>query len=172
MKKLLLGIMLLLASSLFANDVYKKEVNKPHDVYIKELKDAIEKNHMNVLYELDLIKKFNDSGYAKKFGADFNKNKITASTTLLLCNGYIGNQISNIDPEMMALCPIKVSVISDEKSTKIIYTKYKGASKNKEVAALLKILDEVVINTIELTTNKYMEKAFSNEAIESRHSDH
>ncbi|MDO9266303.1 MAG: DUF302 domain-containing protein [Sulfurimonas sp.] len=172
MKKLLLSVLLLLASSSFANEVYKKEVKTPYDVYIKELKEAIEKNHMNVLYELDLIKKFKDAGYAKKFGADFNKNQLTAATTILLCNGYIGNQISNIDAEMMALCPIKISVISNGKYTKIIYTKYKGASTNKEISALLETLDEVVINTIELTTDKYMEKAFSSDSIENRHTDH
>ncbi|WP_310441844.1 DUF302 domain-containing protein [Sulfurimonas sp.] len=172
MKKLLLGVLLLLASSSFANEVYKKEVATPHDVYMKEFKKAVKKNHMNVLYELDLIKKFKDAGYAKKFGADFNKNKLTAATTILLCNGYIGNQISNIDPEMMSLCPIKVSIISDGKSTKIIYTKYTGASTDREIAALLNTLDEVVINTIDLTTDEYMKKAFSSDSIESRHTDH
>src|SRR3990167_3793289 len=86
MKKLLLGDLLLLASSSFANEVYKKEVATPHDVYMKEFKSAIEKNHMNVLYELDLIKKFKDAGYAKKFGAYFNKNKLTAATTIKFFN--------------------------------------------------------------------------------------
>lgn len=168
MKKTLLGLMLLACAS-FAADVYKKEVKTPHDVYMKEFKAAVAKNHMNVLYELDLVEKFTNAGYAKKFGADFNKNKLTGATTILLCNGYIGNQVSNIDPDAMAYCPIKVSVLSDARGTKVIYTKYAGQSKNQKINSLLKTLDTVVINTIDLTTNKYMNKAFSEDPSGTRH---
>jgi uncharacterized protein (DUF302 family) len=159
MKKLLLALLLVLSTSVYANEIYKKEINLPIQEYFPRLKQAITANHMNVLYELNLIDKFKKSGYAKRFGKEFNKNKLKEVKTLLLCNGHVGNQVSNIDPDMMALCPIRLTLISQGKSTKVVFIKSSHVATSKKVKALLATLDQILINTIDLTIDPYMQDA-------------
>lgn len=159
MKKILLALLLLLSTQAFATAIHETQINKPIDVYYPLLKKAIEDNKMHVLYEMDLLKKFEDSGYAKKFGTDFNKNNIQAIKTILICNGYVGNQVSNLDPKMMVLCPIKITLIQQGDKTLVSFVKNSDISKNDKINELLMQLDTVIINTIELTHDKYMEKA-------------
>ena len=161
MKKLLLT--LLLATGLFASPaIHKTEINQSIKDYYPLLKKSIQDNHMNVLYELDLLDKFKKSGYAEKFGKSFNRNNIEAIKTLLLCNGFVGNQVSNIDPDMMVLCPIKITLIQSNGKTTVTFIKSADMSPNEEVAKLLKTLDQVIVNTIELTHDKYMDQAAAN----------
>jgi len=161
MKKILLA--LLLVSYVVAGDnIYKKVVNENYDSYYPKLKKELEINHVNVISEMDLIERFTQAGYAKKFGKDFNKNHLEKVTSLILCNGYIGNQVSNIDVTMMAFCPIRLTVLKQGDKTIVLYVKSAPNASNPKVVSLLKTLDTVVINTVNLTKDSYMQKAYSN----------
>ena len=158
MKTIILSL-LLLGSLLQANEIYTKTITKPFSVYFPELKKSIEKNHMGIIYEFDLVERFKKKGFDKKFGDAFNKNGLDKIVTLLICNGYVGNQVSNIDPNMMALCPIKITVIKKGAQTTITFLKYQNVTQNKEIKELLSTLHKIVINTIDLTLDKYMESS-------------
>jgi len=157
--KIFLILLLLACTQVFANSIYKTEVKQSIEKYYPELKKAIEANRMHVIYEMDLLKKFKESGYAKKFGKDFNKNKVEGVKTLLICNGYVGNQVSNLDPRMMVLCPIKITLIQKNGKTVVSFVKSASLARNKQVRDLLQTLDEVIINTIALSSSKYMNKS-------------
>ncbi|MCX6051688.1 MAG: DUF302 domain-containing protein [Campylobacterales bacterium] len=161
MKKILLVLFLLASSVIAADNIYKIEVNEEYDVYYPKLKKELEINHINVISEMDLIQRFTEAGYAKKFGKNFNKNNIEKATSLILCNGYIGNQVSNIDVAMMAFCPIRLTVLKQGNKTIVLYVKSAPNASNPEVVTLLNTLDEVVINTVNLTKDAYMQKAYS-----------
>jgi len=163
MLKTIVAFCLVNFTSLLASEIYKKEISLPIEKYYPKLKKAIRANHMNILYELDLLKKFKKSGYAKRFGKDFNKNHLKAVKTLLLCNGYVGNQISNIDPDMMALCPIRLTVISMASGTQVVFIKSDDLAKSRKVQRLLATLDEILIHTIDLTEDKYMHNAYTDD---------
>ncbi|MDD5157970.1 DUF302 domain-containing protein [Sulfurimonas sp.] len=173
MKKLILTLLLLLSSNLMAaqGSIYKKIINEPYDDYFPKLKKAIEANHMNIVSEIDLMSRFKEAGYQKKFGADFNKNKLEKVTSLVICNGYVANQISNIDIEMMAFCPVRISVIQRGGKTIVLFIKASGIATNKKAASLLKSLDDVIVHTIDLSVDKYMEKSFAPSSFQGKHED-
>ena len=163
MHKFIVIILILCSTQLGATQIYQKEVGLPLEKYYPKLKAAIQANHMNILYELDLLEQFKKSGYAEKFGEDFNRNHLKAVKTLLLCNGYVGNQISNIDPDMMALCPIRLTIISKGSGTKVVFMKSSHLATSKKIKQLLATLDEILIHTIDLTVDAYMKDAFSDD---------
>ena len=161
-------MLLALSANLFAGDFYKKVIHEPMETYYPKLQEAIKKNHMNIVYELDLIKQFKEKGYAKKFGKEFNKNKLDGVKTVLICNSYVGNQVSNIDPTMMALCPIRLTLIKEGSTTTIVFLKHSSVSAPKEIKDLLVTLDTILIHTIDLTDDKYMQDSV-NSSYESLH---
>lgn len=172
MKKIMTAVLFtLLSANLFASEFYTKVVYDSFESYYPKLLKAIKDNHMNVLYEMDLIKQFKDKGYAEKFGKDFNKNNLESVKTLLICNGYVGNQISNIDPTMMALCPIRLTIIQENKKLIVTFLRHDSIETSSEVKNLLTALDKILINTIDLTTDEYMQKA-KMDSYDSRHESH
>jgi len=158
-KLCIIVVFLVMSTQAYSSSIHKTIINKPISEYYPELKKAIEANRMHVIYEMDLLKKFKESGYAKKFGKDFNKNKVEVVKTLLICNGYVGNQVSNIDPRMMVLCPIKITLIQRDGKTTVTFVKSASLAKNKDVKALLVTLDEIIVHTINLTNDNYMRKS-------------
>lgn len=160
MKKIVFILLLLLSSSLMAQGtIYKKVINEHYDLYFPKLKKAIETNHMNIISEMDLMSRFKEAGYDKKFGKDFNKNKLDKATSLIVCNGFVGNQISNIDVTMMAFCPIRITVMQQGSKTIVVFIRASGIATNPKVSSLLKSLDDVIVHTIDLTVDKFMEKS-------------
>ncbi len=159
MKIITAALFLLLSVNLFASEFYTKVIYEPLESYYPKLKKAIDENHMNILYEMDLIKQFKDEGYSEKFGKDFNKNNLQGVKTLLICNGYVGNQVSNLDPKMMALCPIRLTIIEENKKLTVTFLRHDTIETSKEIKSLLTKLDTILKNTIDLTTDEYMKKA-------------
>jgi len=163
MKRWLIVLSILYSTILCASEVYKKEISLPIEIYYPKLIKAIKANHMNVLYELNLLEKFKASGYDKKFGSEFNKSHLKAVKTLLLCNGYVGNQVSNIDPDMMVLCPLRLTLISTAAGTRVVFVKSSHLATSPKIKQLLATLDDILIHTIDLTVDDYMKNAFSDD---------
>lgn len=163
MYKLILATFVLCSTLLSATHIYEKEIDLPIEKYYPKLKAAIQANHMNILYELNLLDRFRKSGYAEKFGEEFNRNHLKSVKTLFLCNGYVGNQVSNIDPSMMVLCPLRLTLISRASGTKVVFIKSSHLATSKKVKRLLSTLDEILMHTIDLTLDDYMKSAFSDD---------
>lgn len=168
MKTFIVALFMVLSANLFASDFYTKVVHDSFDNYYPKLQKSIKDNHMNVLYELKLIEQFKKKGYAKKFGKDFNKNDIDEVVTLLICNGYVGNQVSNIDPAMMALCPIKLTIIKQGRKLTVTFLRHDSVKANPKVKELLTTLDKILIHTIDLVDDEYMQGA-AQDSYESIH---
>lgn len=122
------------------------------DVY-KSIFTALENNSYYVLFEPNIGK--NLSHFAKRWGDDYNKNKLDSIRSMVFCNGWYANKISNIDPSMLALCPLHISLYSKNNKTHVLFVrpgKIAGASKAQKVA---KELEDDVIRTIEIAISNF-----------------
>ena len=64
---------------------------------------------------------------------------------------------------MMALCPIRLTVISTASGTQVVFIKSDDLAKSRKVQRLLATLDEILIHTIDLTEDKYMHNAYTDD---------
>ena len=128
--------------------VYDRTVQGGMNEVYKSVFTALENNGYFVLFESNIGK--NLSHFAKRWGKDYNKNKLKSIRSMIFCNGSYANQISNIDPSMLALCPLRVTLYSKNKETHILFVrpgKVAGPSKAQKIA---KELEDDVIRTIEV----------------------
>ncbi len=44
----------------------------------------------------------------------YNRSKLSAIRSMVFCNGWYANQVSNKDPHMLALCPLHMTLIEKE----------------------------------------------------------
>ena len=147
MKKIIL-VIALFSISLFAETVYTKTYHAPaSEVYSKLIK-ALDAAHLVVVSEIDILAKFKAAGLPKKFGKDFNTNHLTAIKAIIACNGKFGNSIANTDPDMMAFCPVRITVVEKEGETSVHYVRPTAGTEGSKAFPSLKALEEKVISTI------------------------
>lgn len=128
--------------------IYDRTVpGEMNDVY-KHVFTALENNSYFVIFEPNIGK--NLSHFAKRWGEDYNKNKLKSIRSMVFCSAWYANKISNIDPSMLALCPLRITLYTKDKQTHILFVrpgKVAGPSKAQKVA---KELEDDVIRTIEV----------------------
>jgi len=82
-------------SSLRVNPlIYDRTVTSGMDEVYKNIFTALENNSYFVLFEPNIGK--NLSHFAKRWGDDYNKNKLTSIRSMVFCNAWYANKISNI----------------------------------------------------------------------------
>ena len=116
------------------------------EVY-KKIFTALENNGYYVLFEPNIGK--NLSFNAKRWGKDYNKNKLKSIRSMVFCNGWYANKISNIDPGLLALCPLRITLYNKDKKTHILFVRPGKVAGKSEAQKIAKELEDDVIRTIE-----------------------
>lgn len=129
--------------------IYDRTVQASMDDVYKSIFTGLENNSYYVIFEPNIGK--NLSHFAKRWGNDYNQNKLTSIRSMVFCSAWYANKISNLDPSMLALCPLRITLYSKNKETHILFVrpgKVAGPSVAQKVA---KELEDDVIRTIEVS---------------------
>ena len=130
-----------------ATPVYKYQINKPvsevYDSIYKSLEDA----RFFVVFEPNIGA--NLTRFAEKWGDDYNQNKLAEIRSMVFCNGWYANQVSNQDPDMLGFCPLHISLIEKEGRTTVLFNRPSVMAGNSPAQALLRKIELEVIAAIE-----------------------
>lgn len=140
---LLLGSLQLQA----ADTVYRFTVEKPMDEAYQAVYQSLEENRFFVIFEANIGRSL--SGMAERFGEDYNRNGLESVRAMAFCNPWYANQVSNLDTEMMALCPLRLSVIHKAGKTDVLFVRPSQVGKGSPAEKLLTELENDVIQAIE-----------------------
>lgn len=128
--------------------VYDRTVQgEMNEVYSKVF-TALENNSYYVIIEPNLGK--NLSHFSKRWGDDYNKNKLSSIRSMVFCNVWYANKISNLDPSLLALCPMRLTLYSKNKETHILFVRPSKVAGNSPAQEIAKELEDDVIRTIEV----------------------
>ena len=153
MKRLLLAATIFVASSAIAGSpaVYEKSINQPLDVTYKNVKKALDDNGFFVVFEVDIGE--NLAKNAKKFGDNYNKSKLEGIKSLVFCNGKFANQISNLDPGMMAMCPLHATLMHKDGVTSVLFVRPGVVAQGSPAAKAAQDLEDATIKALEAGIN-------------------
>lgn len=123
-----------------------KNLETSYDIVYKALEDK----RFYVVFEPNIQK--NLSHFAKRWGEDYNRNRLEGIRSMVFCNGWYANAVSNADPDMLALCPLHITLVQKDGMTRILFvrpTVIAADSKARSVAREIeqevsKALDEAV----------------------------
>ena len=102
MRLLLILWALVAGSALAANPaVFETSAKLPLAKAVQAVSQKLDDAGYAVVDELPISE--NLKGMAKKWGADYNRNKLEGITTLVFCKGWYVNQVSNLDPGLLGL---------------------------------------------------------------------
>ena len=68
---------------------------------------------------------------------------------MVFCNAWYANQVSNLDPDMLALCPLHVTLYGRNNETRIVFTRPGYVGVGSKAQALLLELEDAVAGAIE-----------------------
>jgi uncharacterized protein (DUF302 family) len=126
--------------------VFERNIRRDAGLVYKQLFTALENNGYFVVFETNIGK--NLSRFAQRWGDDYNKNKLESIRSLIFCNGWYANQVSNADPKMLALCPMHITVIHKEGVTSILYVRPGQVAKNSAASKIAEELERDVLRVI------------------------
>ena len=147
--KIIIHILLLLFSlnHAVAGGIFKQSIDADYGVIYTRLYKALEDKHFYVVNEINIGK--NLSGFADKWGNDYNRNQLSNIQVMIICNGWYANQVSNLDTDMLALCPMSVTLISKDKQVTALFARPSTFAANSKALPVLQEAEQAVIDAIE-----------------------
>ena len=103
------------------SSVFAHSVDKPVAAIYDSLHKSLEDARLYVVLEPNIGK--NLSGFAERWGDQYNRNSLTAIRSMVFCNGWYANQVSNRDPHMLALCPLSLTLIEKDGRTTALFAR-------------------------------------------------
>lgn len=149
MNKFIVVLSLLLISSVALatpKGIYKSEVNAPLDDTYKAVYAALEEARFWVVFEADVGA--NMKRLSKRLGDKYNQNGLDGFKVMVVCNAFYANSVSNADPDLLALCPLRVSVTHKSGVTSVLFARPTLAAQGSEGLSVIQEIEESIINAI------------------------
>lgn len=129
------------------SNVYVKKVKGDFSTTYKKVFTALETNGYFVEFEPNIGK--NLSHFAQRWGNNYNKHDLEDIRSMVFCNAWYANEVSNMDPEMLALCPLHITLIHKKGITKILFVRPGHVAADSPAKKVVEELEQDVIRAIE-----------------------
>ena len=127
--------------------IYEKRVKGEAETTYKQVFNALENNGYFVVFEPNIGK--NLAYFTKRWGKDYNKNDLESIRSMVFCNAWYANEVSNADPQMLALCPLHISLVHKDGVTRILFVRPSLVATGSPAEKIALELEQDVIRTIE-----------------------
>lgn len=156
MKKYICGILLLFSMIPIvaqSSNVLVWEIDKPLESVYSTVYDQLENHRFYVVFEPDI--QSNLSRMAEKWGDNYNRNKLQGIRSLVFCNGWYANAVSNADPNMLALCPLHITLIQQENRTRILFLRPSVIAQGSKAEAIGVELEQAVSKALDAAVSAF-----------------
>ncbi len=141
-----------LASARAYPALYKAETDAPLEQVYPRVHAALEAHRFFVVFEVDIGA--NLARFAERWGDDYNRNHLGGIRSLVVCNGWYANQVSNRDPDMLALCPMRLTLIERDGHTSVLFVRPTAAAAGSPALPVLREVEDTIIEAIEAGLKK------------------
>jgi uncharacterized protein (DUF302 family) len=127
--------------------IWIKRVKGEFSANYKKVFTALENNGYYVILEPNIGK--NLSNFAQRWGDNYNRSGLEAMRSMVFCNGWYANEISNVDPDMVALCPLHITLTHKKGVTSILFVRPSQVAVLSPAYKVASELEQDVIRAIE-----------------------
>ena len=147
-------VAVLLLLGLFSNICQAGLAGVRHWVLQQDLETAyvsihksLEENKLFVVFEPNIGK--NLAAFAERWGEDYNRNNLQGIRSMVFCSGWYANQVSNADPQLLALCPLHITLYRHNDMTHVVFVSPTHVGKGSDATVLLQQLEASVSAAVE-----------------------
>ena len=148
-KKFILLITLCISIAANASDpqaIFTAEKKADFETTYQAVYKSFETNKFFIVFEPDIganLKRF-----GKNWGSDYNQNKIERIKSMVFCNGWYANKMSNADPKYLALCPLRLTMTYKQGVTTALFVRPDYVAKGSKAELVAKEITQGVIEAI------------------------
>ena len=148
-KKLLAFLVLFHSGFVWAElpGVLQWDVEQDSNRIYREIYRALENHQFFVIFEANIGR--NLRGYAARWGDNYNRNRLNEIRSMVFTNIVYTNQLSNLDPSMLSLCPLHITVVQKDHTTSILFNRPTLIGQGSAAMPLLKQIEAEVSEAIE-----------------------
>lgn len=149
MKKLFILLLLTFAAGLTRAapaGVFRADAQAPMSKTYPAVHQAVEAARFWVVFEADIGR--NLAGFADKWGADYNRNGLSGIRSMVVCNGWYANAVSNADPDLLALCPLRVNLVEKDGVTRVLFARPSVIAAGSPGEKVAKEIEDILIDAI------------------------
>ncbi len=129
------------------NAIFSISADRPGEEIYQSVYKSLEESRLYVIFEANIGK--NLARNAERWGDDYNKNKFELVKSMVVCNPYYANQVMNLDPSMMALCPITIAVMHKQGTSTVLFERLTPVAKGSAAEDVLWEVENTIITAIE-----------------------
>jgi len=130
-----------------ADGVYLAQVDKPVSAVYDKVYKSLEDARFFVVFEPNIGA--NLASFADKWGDDYNRNNLSEIRSMIFCNGWYANKVSNLDPNMLGFCPLHITLVEHEGKTTVLFNRPSVIAHKSPAKDLLLEIETEVIAAIE-----------------------
>jgi len=130
-----------------ASNVRVWRIEKDLETSYKTIYNSLEKHRFFVVFEPDI--QSNISGFAERWGDNYNRNKLEGIRAMVFCNGWYANAVSNADPDMLALCPLHITLIQKDGVTSVLFVRPTAVADGSKAMAVAGELEQDVAKALD-----------------------
>lgn len=145
-----IGVLVLMCSmgtALAQAPIYRAEVEASLTQVYPAVRDALEAKRLYVVFEPDIGA--NLKGFKQRWGENYNRNGLDAIRSMVFCNAWYANQVSNLDPDWLALCPLRLTLIEHAGRSRVLFVRPGVIAAGSPAQPVLQELEQTVIDAVE-----------------------
>lgn len=143
-KRLLAWLLFIIPLSVLAAPpaILRIDAQAPMAETYQAVSSALEEARFWVVFEADLGATM--AGFAERWGENLNRNALDGIRSIVVCNVWYANQVSNADPDLLALCPLRVNLVEKDGVTRVLFARPTVmAAGSPGIAVVQEIEDEI-----------------------------
>ena len=147
-KRLLFLLLMIFPLSVLAEApaILRLDANAPLERTYQAVSTALEEARFWVVFEADLGASM--AGFAERWGEDLNRNALDGIRSIVVCNAWYANQVSNADPDLLALCPLRVNLVEKDGITRVLFARPTVIAAGSPGIAVIEEIEQVIATAL------------------------
>ena len=126
--------------------VFEHSVDKTMAQVYPAMSRQFDESRFFVVKELNIGNSL--ANFSEKWGDNYNRSQLSEIRSIVFCNGWYANQVSNLDSKMLGLCPLHITLIKKNQRTTALFNRPSAISEGSPADGLLKEIEQEVIEII------------------------
>lgn len=132
--------------------VYEKVIKGNFNKIYQSVFTALENNGYFVVFEPNIGKQL--ERFKQRWGDKYNKNQIENIKSMVFCNAWYANEVSNTDPKLLALCPMHITLTEKQGMVSLLYIRPSVVAKGSGAEKVALEIEQDVLRSIEVGLSK------------------
>jgi hypothetical protein len=126
--------------------ILRLDAKAPMEATYKAVSAALEEARFWVVFEADLGASM--AGFSERWGEDLNRNALDGIRSIVVCNAWYANQVSNADPDLLALCPLRVNLVEKDGITRVLFARPTVIAAGSPGIAVIEEIEQVIATAL------------------------